>query len=132
MRTRSNSAFGAIIQSARRTSRRFSLGPVNNRSETIDLETQIEAIKENKEVLKIRKECQRKEIRRKRRDFNRSKSLSVSSYHHTTYDTIPHEAMGVAVVLLFIAFVVICLYFAELEIQLLKFRNVTLEASGQN
>ena len=52
MRTRSNSAFGAIIESARRTSRRFSLGPVNNRSETIDLETQIEAVKENKEVLK--------------------------------------------------------------------------------
>ena len=39
--------------------------------------------------------------------------------------------MGIAVVLLFIAFVVTCLYFAELEIQLLKFRNAT-QALGQN
>ena len=109
------------MESARRTSRRFSLGPlVNNRSETIDLENQTETTQVNLELLQIRKECGKRERRRKKRDIIRTKSLSVSSYHNPTDETIPHEAMGAAVVFIFIAFVITCLYFAEFEISTYK------------
>ena len=117
MRTRSNSTIEAILESARRTSRRLSLGPlINNRSEATDLENQTETTQVNLELLQIRKECGKRERRRKKRNIIRTKSLSVSSYHNPTDETIPHEAMGAAVVLIFIAFVITCLYFAEFEI----------------
>ena len=118
MRSRSNSTIGSILESARRNSRRFSLVPfISNRSESIDLENQIEVNEVNEEMIQIKKECEIRDFRRQRRDIMRTKNLSVSSYHSPTYDSIPYEAMGVVVIAVFICFVIVCLYFAELEIE---------------
>ena len=124
MRTRSNTKFNSLIQSAKRASRRFSPRAwINNRPQTIDVELQVV-----EEIDEIRKECRRSEVLRKLResrirDILRRRSLSSSNTSY--YDNVPYEAMGTVVALLFVVYVILCFYFAEPEDQ-------AYEASGQN
>ena len=124
MRSRSNSAFDSLIQTARRASRRFSPRAwINNRSQTIDLELQVVP-----EVGEIRRECRKSELQRKLResrirDILRRRSLQSSNT--SAYDNVPYEAMGTVVALLFVLYVILCFYYAEPE-------DTAYEASGQN
>ena len=118
MRTRSNSTIGSIFQSARKNARRLSLAPIiSSRSETIDLENQIEATQINEEIIQIRKECIIRDVRLQKRDSFRKKSLSK---YLENEESIPLEEMGTIVILFFICFVVTSLYLAELEITAYK------------
>ena len=120
MRTRSNSTIGNIFQSAKKGARRLSLAPIiSNRSETLDLESQIQEVEVNEEIIRIKQECVIRDVRRQRRDFNRKKSLSISKYLENE-ESVPYEEMGTIVITIFILFVITCLYFAEIEVAAYK------------